>query len=94
LTELSEEFKRVQDESLGFSGLFTINGKQQVCLIDCGASKSFMSPDCAKELGLSVQTMKDPIKFELALNKAMAVVDTTKEPTLISSLVAEILCSR
>ena len=46
-----------------------INGKNVSCLVDTGATHSFMSPKLARELGLPTQRMGKPINVRFAKDK-------------------------
>ena len=46
-----------------------INGKNVSCLVDIGATHSFMSPKLAKEFDLPMQTVGKPINVRFAKGK-------------------------
>jgi len=67
LSVVEQAFRMVADETLGFVGLYTVEGKPARCLVDSGASQSFMDPAFAEALGLKVQELKTPVNFVMAL---------------------------
>ena len=85
MANLSESFKSVSDVAMGFNGLYSINDQQQNCLIDTGASRSFMNPATAAKLGISVSKLTKPIHFGLALDQVQSEVDRTTVPVKIVS---------
>jgi hypothetical protein len=75
LSDLMHTFKVVHDSTLGFTGLYAVNGTQTSCLIDSGASLSFISEKLVKERNLPTRPLVTPLKLQLATEGAEASVE-------------------
>jgi predicted aspartyl protease len=59
-----------------------ISGRDLSCLIDTGATYSFMNPKLAKELGLRVQKASKPINMRFAKGKLHKIKKVVLDVTL------------
>ena len=59
-----------------------INSKQVSCLVDTGATHSFMSPKLAKELGLATKEVSKPINVRFAKGEPHKAKEVALDVTL------------
>ncbi len=67
-------FKSIYEQVLGFTCLYSIDGTKTTCLIDSGATLSFMSTEHVKERGYPTIKLAKPIHLQLAAANAKAEV--------------------